>query len=258
MQKTNDYETELLYFSHGYASAIGMHSHSYCQLEYCIGGRLFASSQGKEIVLHPGDFWLIPPEVRHEFHKTDLPQDFISVKFRTKESPVQQISRDPVCLFYLDEIREAIDGIGRFSTYSGESRFIMEHALSGLLRRIAKTPEQPRISDFESSLQNAIFQSGAAISVEELADFFHLTKAQFKYRFAKETGNSNIKKYIDGILLKMADRQLLYSDQPLGRIAGELHFSSLYAFSRYFKHHRGKSPSDFRRKYIREEEFPEQ
>ncbi len=250
MRSQNDFTTELLYFSHGYASSTGMHSHSYCQLEYCIDGKLIASSLGREIVLLPGEFWLIPPEIEHKFHKTDSPQDFISIKFRATDCPEPQVSRDPVCLFHLDTIRDLIDGKGRFKTYSQESRIVIEDALSCLLRHLAKMPEHPRTSDFEANLLNAVLQSGAAISIDELADFFKLTKAQFKYRFGKEFGNGNIKRHIDGVLLKMAERQLLYSALSLSQIARELRFSSLYAFSRYFKHHRGKSPSEFRMEHL--------
>ena len=246
MRNHEDSRVELLYFSHGYSSSTVMHSHSYCQLEYCLGGCLAASTPEEEILLHPGEFWFLPPGIRHSFHRTRALQDFISIKFRASLCPERQISRDPVCLFYLDEIRMLIDGKGRFSTHSLESRIVMEHALTGLLQRLTETPEEMLTSDFESRLQNTILEFGAATGIDELAENFHMSKAQFKYRFLRELGSGNIKRYIDGVLMKMAQRQLLYSDQPLFRIAEELQFSSLYAFSRYFKHHCGKSPSAFR------------
>ncbi|MBO4632602.1 MAG: helix-turn-helix domain-containing protein, partial [Lentisphaeria bacterium] len=64
----------------------------------------------------------------------------------------------------------------------------------------------------------------------------------------QETGNGKIKAYIDSTLLKIAEQHLRYSDIPLNKIANQLHFSSIYAFSRYYKHHRGITPSEFRRR----------
>jgi len=87
-----------------------------------------------------------------------------------------------------------------------------------------------------------------------LAEKFQLSRAEFKYRFQQETGNGRIKACIDSILLKMAEQHLRYSDISLNKIAQQLHFSSIYAFSRYYKHHRGITPSEFRR---RKTESPE-
>ena len=97
-------------------------------------------------------------------------------------------------------------------------------------------------------LQSCICESGAAANINDLAEQFNLSRAEFKYRFLHEIGHGKIKKYIDSILLKIAEQHLRYSDIPLNRISNLLHFSSIYAFSRYFKHHRGITPSEFRRR----------
>ena len=87
-----------------------------------------------------------------------------------------------------------------------------------------------------------------AANVDALAESFQLLRSEFKYRFLQETGSGRIKQYIDGILLNIAEQHMCYSDIPLGRIAEQMKFSSIYAFSRYYKQRRGITPSEFRQK----------
>ena len=85
------------------------------------------------------------------------------------------------------------------------------------------------------------------MAAQELAEHFNMSRAQFKYAFYKEYGKSDIKGTISRYLIELAQRELLYSDKPLFRIAEQLHFSSIYAFSRFFKQHCGVSPLTFRK-----------
>ncbi|MBO4631390.1 MAG: cupin domain-containing protein, partial [Lentisphaeria bacterium] len=64
-----NFETELLYFGHGHTAGTALHSHAYFQLEYCIGGSLTALGDGKTLTLNPGDYWLIPPGIKHKFYR---------------------------------------------------------------------------------------------------------------------------------------------------------------------------------------------
>ena len=244
-----DFETELLYFGHGHAAGTAMHDHSHFQLEYCIAGQLSALSREKRFVLNPGDFWLIPPGVEHGFVKSGGGMDYISIKFTSNLQTGPVVSREPVCGFYLAEIRKIIDGEGAFHAHSHEGKSIIENYLSGLLRYLKRLPGEKALSAFENELQVCICQSGAAADVNSLAEHFGMTRAGFKYRFKQEIGGGKIKSHIDSILMKQAEQHLRYSDIPIMKIAELLNFSSIYAFSRYFRQRRGITPSEFRKKY---------
>lgn len=247
MQEGN-FEVELLYFSHGRFTGSVFHCHSYFQLEYCIEGQLEAFENGRKLFLNPGDYWLIPPGCRHSFRKSKNSLDFISVKFSASTVAESKIGHDPVGRYYLERIRAVLDNETPFSPYAVEGKKIIENYLSGILRQLTRPGTEVRKSKFESLLQKMIYESGAAVNVNELAERSNLSRTEFKYRFRQETGHGRIKDYIDSILLKMIDEHLLYSDSPLNKVAYELHFPSIYAFSRYFKHHRGITPSEFRRR----------
>ena len=242
------FDVELLYFSHAHFSGSAFHCHSYFQLEYCIGGQLEACDDGQKLFLNPGDYWLIPPGCRHSFRKSKDMLDFISVKFSASAPAVSKIRHDPVGRYYLERIRTVLDNETPFSPYTGDGKKIIENYLSGILRHLIQPEIEAPKSKFETFLQNAIYEFGAAVNVDELAEKNNLSRTEFKYRFRKEIGHGKIKSYIDSIMLKMIEEHLLYSDSPLNKVADELHFPSIYAFSRYFKHHRGITPSEFRRK----------
>ncbi len=80
-----------------------------------------------------------------------------------------------------------------------------------------------------------------------LCDIFCLRETylnKIKYKFFTKFGTVTI----DNELLKMIEQHLGYSDIPLNKISAQLHFSSIYAFSRYYRQHREISLSEFRRK----------
>ena len=246
--RNRNFDAELLYFGHAHTTGTALHCHSYFQLEYCINGQLAAYGNGEKLFLNAGDYWLIPPGFMHKFYSGKKALDYISIKFSSPTKAGSELGHDPVEQYYLEKIRAVLDGETGFSAYSSEGKSIIENHLSGFLHRLDRTSSEPPRSEFEVDLQSCICESGAASNINELAEEFKLSRAEFKYRFLQETGSGKIKEYIDSILLNIAEQHLRYSDTPLNKIAQLLHFSSIYAFSRYFKHHRGITPSEFRRR----------
>ncbi|MBQ9501461.1 MAG: helix-turn-helix transcriptional regulator [Lentisphaeria bacterium] len=241
-------EVELLYFGHGHASGTVLHRHPYYQLEYCIAGQLPGADAETPITLNAGDYWLIPPRKRHRFLKAGDGLDYISVKFVASGAFAGGTGHDPVCRYFLDRIRSVMDGETVFNAYSADGKCIIENCLAGFIARLDRLAGPAPKSNFETRLQVCVFDSGAAANVDYLAEKSGMTRAEFKYRFRQEIGHGRIKEYIDSVLLEMIERHLRYSGVSLNGIAEQLNFSSIYAFSRYFRHHRGMPPSEFRRR----------
>ena len=244
-----NFNIELLYFGHGNSNSTTVtnyHCHPYFQLEYCKSGQLTALNNNKSIILNSGDFWLIPAGTMHKFKYGYSNLDYISLKFTTSLSLSSKIINDPVCQYYLEQIYSIIDGNTPFSPYSNESKEIIENLLSGILQHLLKNNVALVSSQFLIDLQCYIYEHGATSNINDLAEQFNLSRAEFRYRFFQETGNGKIKEYIDNYILHIAEQHMRYSDIPLNKIAEQMNFSSIYAFSRYYKHHRGITPSEFR------------
>lgn len=251
-----NFKIELLFFGHGNGTRMmgtPRHCHPFCQLEYCISGQLSSESNGKKFLLDAGNFWLIPPGLVHKFNKSSSDLDYISIKFTSSEVLPEKIINNPICQYYLEKIRSIIDGETPFNAYSIESKRIIENHLQGTIKEVFDPAVQKFQSEFMSSLHTSVCTLGAAANVDILAERFNLTRAEFKYRFLQENGHGKIKQYIDDILLNIAEQHMRYSNTSLNKIAEQMNFSSMYAFSRYYKHLRKITPSEFRKKAAKHE-----
>ena len=97
-------------------------------------------------------------------------------------------------------------------------------------------------------LKEEVSNHGYQINVQRLASLFHLSRAQLKYQFQRESGGEeSVKHYIDKVLLEIATSHLRYSDLSFMRIAKMMSFPDLPCFSRFIKKHAGVSPREYRR-----------
>jgi len=80
------------------------------------------------------------------------------------------------------------------------------------------------------------------------ANYFNLSPKYFSTAISRETGHNAL--YWIQFYLAAKAKQMLYmqSDMPLKYISDELGFSEFSAFSRFFKHVVGVSPSDWRKR----------
>lgn len=246
MSRSAEPEIQILYFEHSYHSVTMLHSHPYCQIEYCMGSPMRIFNGTNYRMLAPQHVWIIPPDTPHQFLDTEN-QNFLSLKFYASAAPKECVTGDKLITFLLENICRLVDFQTPFSPHSAEGHFLIEHDLAGVLARLAGIASSPDTSAFEARFLSAVCHQGAQLSIDELAAFFNLSRAQFKYAFFKETGSGDIKGAISRHLIQMAQRELQYSDKPLVKIAEQLHFSSIYAFSRFFKQHCGISPLCFRK-----------
>ncbi len=245
---------ELLYFGRGGTPSPRPHKHAFYQIEFCLSGRLTARTETEFFCLAPGDFWLIPPELKHHFLDSREPYEYISFKFNYNRNLPEVRGNDPVVRYFLDRILEVLSPANGFSPFTPEGKLIVESHLGGLLRHLGATSRKvPGESPFVMTIRGLVCQEGYAVNVSQLAEKLHLTRSQFQYRFAKEsTGSANIKHYIEEILVSLADRHLKYSPMNLSEIAREMNFPSIYAFSRFYKRKTGMSPLQSRKKLPRD------
>ena len=241
---------ELLYFGRGDTPSLRPHKHAFYQIEFCLSGRLTGKTETEVFSLAAGDFWLIPPELKHHFLDSLEPYEYLSFKFNCNRILPPIRGNDPVVRYFLDRILEIISPAKGFSPFTPEGKLIVESHLGGLLRHLAASSrEVPRESPFVMAIREEVCQEGYAVNVSLLAESLHLTRSQLQYRFAKEhLGNTNIKHFIEEILVSLADRHLKYSPMNLSEIAKEMNFPSIYTFSRFYKRKTGMSPLQYRKK----------
>lgn len=237
-------KTSLLYFGIGSAPASQRHTHPFYQLELCLSGSLPCHSQERDFLLSPGQIWLIPPEFPHEFSESRTPYEYLSLKFNYTGSVSSFHGCSPVIGYYMELIQALLRNNCPFSPHSQEGKRILENHLDGLMAHLSsKESHIPEETPFMDTCRELVCQWGYRVNVAFLAEYFHYTRSQLQYRFAKEHhASGNIKYFIEEILLDLAKKHLQYSGKSISEIARIMNFPSLYAFSRFFKRKTGLSP----------------
>ena len=241
---------ELLYFGCGSSPSAQLHLHAFYQIEFCLSGQLFCRSRDERFVLAPGEYWLIPPEQPHQFVDNRRPYEYLSIKFNSAFALPEHRGSDPISSYYLNAILDVIRNAGTISAFSPDGKSVVENHLFGILHHLAVLSSADKAeSPFIMAIREEVCKRGYAVNVAELADFFRYTRSQLQYRFSKEyNGNTNIKRFIEEILLELAEKHLQYSSMTLTEIAREMNFPSIYVFSRFYKRKTGCSPLRKRRK----------
>ena len=243
---------ELLYFSLGKTVSPQLHQHAFYQIEFCLSGRLICKKQGEFFSLAPGEFWLLPPELPHQFVENSESCEYLSLKFSSNIILPPYHGGDPEFRYYLNSILNVINKEGSISPFSPDGKSIIETLLYGILHHRSALPaaSEPQESPFLMSIREEVCRHGYKINVAELADFFQYSRSQLQYRFMKEHhGDANIKGFIEDILISLVENHLKYSAMKLSQIAHTMNFPSIYIFSRFYKRKTGHSPLE-RRKAI--------
>lgn len=81
------------------------------------------------------------------------------------------------------------------------------------------------------------------ISLEQLSRHCNLGTSRLSELFRCALGMSPVQ-YINELKIKKASQLLTYSDMNISQISEYLGFSSVHYFSRFFKSHTGKRPSE--------------
>lgn len=88
------------------------------------------------------------------------------------------------------------------------------------------------------------------IRVEEIAEELYMSRPYLSAKFREDTGET-LTEFILKEKTEEAKRLLRYSDKSFTAIGSYLGFSSLGHFSRVFKKYTGRTPTEYREKYVR-------
>ncbi|MCR5194898.1 MAG: helix-turn-helix domain-containing protein [Pseudobutyrivibrio sp.] len=87
------------------------------------------------------------------------------------------------------------------------------------------------------------------LSLKDLADKLYLSEAYLS-RFFKKTYGMSFLKYVTNIRVSHAYESLLYTNEPITKIAFDNGFSTVALFNKTFKQVYGQTPSEFRKKTL--------
>lgn len=258
----------------------------FARIYYVKEGEARTKIGGKLYTLKPGHIYLTPPFTLHNdecdgyfslyyihfyeramnkesvFDKYDFPVgikaeslDLLLTERLLKINPERHLSNiDP----------ELYDNLPNFSQYIADNNKIPRHSIietQGILYQLiakffatAKVKSDNKDSRITSGLKYIHENTDKDISIDQLADIACITKDHFIRIFKKEMECTPLK-YINLKKIEKAQLLLLTTDISIRDIALELAIDNISYFNRMFKLHIGKTPTEYRAEYNKQQTF---
>jgi AraC-like DNA-binding protein len=223
------------------------------------GGGTFESERGGRQRVRAGDLFILFPDVWHRYRPDprtgwdeywlemdgDHARRLMALDPFDPARPVLRIGRDEklVQLFL-----EAVDTLRREPPeyrflLGAQAVMIIAHTLSALKRRrFEGRPAEEIIREAKALLARA---AGRSHPLDGVAAQLSLSYSTFRRLFRQYTGLSP-RQYALRMSLRRAGDLLARTRLPVGRIAEELGFESVYYFSRFFRKKMGCAPTEYR------------
>ncbi len=244
------------------------HFHQEIELLYILEGSLDVTVEKRTSHLRAEDLFIINSNREHSF-KTH--QNTLMVRFLVSYQLVADASGNGDVLFWCDssvsesgryqELRELLRGMirryvgsrGYTSSFGflAESYAILENLTANFLMNIEPSGSSEngrrydeRLRQINSYINNNYDQQ---ISMKELSEKLYLSNGYLS-RFFKKNYGMNFAGYLTNIRLFHAADDLLYTDEPVTRIAYNNGFTSAALFNKIFKKQNGMTPTEFRKK----------
>ena len=257
---------DLLYWGHAReveAEQIYMHRHDFCQLEFLLSGqRRCLAGKKEDIIFNAGEAVFIPMNKQHAFQAMKKhPCSYFSFKFQLPEyieqpEQITKINSDFFTAFVcknLEYIADLSDTNQKYNISMTKSMLIS--VLAGLLEYAFSKDRNSGKHEILQFMNNKIYQFGASINVEMIADGLNLTVPQLRYRFRKcmktlPPGEKRYDKPADFIAEKIfnkAKEHLQNTNLSISEISQMMKFNDIYSFSHFFKRNSGMSPLQYRK-----------
>ncbi|QSF46208.1 GH39 family glycosyl hydrolase [Paenibacillus tianjinensis] len=233
---------------------------------YVLRGNLTVQRQERKLALGPHEFILFNP---FEEHKLSAGKDVLAARFRVPQELLTFFGGQEETRFFCCSVRERKESDDELRSMFTEilqgrirnktmhpvveikltfemlhlllSHYTVKTAASGSMLTLNK-PNQRLMEICSYMLANY----RQPLTLNEVAEQHYVSVPYLSKSFKKETGMT-FSEYLNQIRLDHAMAHLLYTDQPITRIALDSGFPSLTAFNRVFREAYQLTPSQYRK-----------
>lgn len=229
-------------------------------LIYCTNGFGWANIEGKKIDIQQDQYLIIPKNVKHKYgadefnpwsiywvhFKGAFAEHFIDRLKKKAENFSNSISFNDKRVELFRDIYNTLE-----SGYSVEHLQYINMCFWNYLATfcyptILELPVKNREDEVDVAIrymQDHIHQS---LSLQEIANFIHLSSSHFSAIFKKKTGYSPLE-YFNHIKIQRACQFLEFTNLHVKELSYQLGFNDPFYFSRLFSKYMGQSPIDYRK-----------
>ena len=252
----------------------------FARIYYVTGGKAITYINGEPFSLKPDHLYLVPPFTMHDnecdsffslyyihFYEETVRKESI---FDQYDFPIE-VKSDSLGLMLNKRLLEINPGrhlrhydhklydnprtfdqyVADNSKMSIHSRYETQGILYQLISRfftLAKTKSDNKDVRISNTLRYIHENTGKDITLAELANVACVSEDHLIRVFKKEM-NCTPLRYVNMKKIEKAQLLLLTTDMPIRDVAMELSLDNISYFNRVFKHHIGKTPSEYRETY---------
>ena len=239
---------ELYYFSN---------LHSYHMLWFCLSGEGCVNIENTPYILKEGEAIILSPEQAHyRMPYNGKHIQWLIVRFQLDSDPQWlNLMRNQIFDYsgkvekMLDEFRCSCESFHKDGSCSADECLLRIALLLDAIRSRAVTRNISSGGEPENIVKQLCRQilkrASGSKTLAEIAAENGVSAGYLRALVKKEIGRPP-RKVKNEELLRRAEIMLTHSTLNISEIAARLEFSSIYAFSRFFKKHRNVSPSEFR------------
>lgn len=251
------------------------HRQTFFKLVYIISGTGMQWINGQMFPYHDGHLFLITPNDSHSF-EIHTKTKFVNIKFndiyihssvfgvetiRRLEFILQNANHQPGCILRnkVDKLLVApvIEAIIReYVNRNLYGKEIIIQLINTIIIVVARNiamflPErinecsEDKLLDILQYIQKEIYETGK-VNAKEVSSHFGIS-ANYLGRYIKKHTNETMRQYILNYKLKLVENRLLHSQMRISEIVSELGFTDQSHLNKFFKKHKGCSPTAFRK-----------
>lgn len=247
------------------------HFHQDIELFYVLDGELDVRVEDKLSHLKTDDIFLVNSSRKHSFH---TPGTILLLRLLINYQMISEGSQGGEAIFWCDssvtandkydklrkilrgmlthylENRDYTDSYG----YLSDCYLVLEYLTVHFMLRpgdVKISGDADRYEERLRQINNYIYHNyDQPISMKELSEKLYLSNGYLS-RFFKKNFGMSFAGYLTNVRIYHAADDLLYTDEPITRIAYNNGFTSAALFNKVFKKTYGQTPSDFRKQAAR-------
>ena len=227
------------------------HKHKRGQLAFPISGSCICYTKDKVWTLMPDQAFWMPAGIPHRiFHSEGASSGYLYLDCDTWSgfNQVCSVQLPMYALHGLMHIAESDQTKPLPRQKERLLKLIIEEVMNSQARPMfgLAVPKDERIKHVNSYI---LENPSEKVSLQDWADFFHISSKTFNRLVVKETGVTF--QQWKNQLLVMNAIELMSKDRTIGWIASELGYGSTSAFSAMFRREMGLSPQEYRKQVLR-------
>ncbi|MGJ7031678.1 helix-turn-helix domain-containing protein [Niabella hirudinis] len=230
-------------------------------LIYCTSGKGWAKIGGRELIVEPGDYLILPKQCKHIYGADEAtPWSIFWVHFKGSSAAhfvqeLKKVRNDFTGFVSYDERRfQLFDDIYHTleAGYSIDNLNYVNMQFGYFLATFCYPHIfKPKIAQEENEIEKVIrFMRDnieRTLSLEEIAAHVHRSVSHFCALFKKGTGYAPLE-YFGQIRIQRACQLLEFSDLHIKEVAYRLGYRDPFYFSRLFSKFMGQSPAAYRKR----------